>query len=334
MKIVSLLTVTRLSGLAAGLVAGLLCGTATFAQSAGSPWAHDTATIGELMANPAANAILVKNFPDIVKAPPEARDFTLAEVRQFAPQLYTAAKLAALDAELRALPPRPMPVKVEAPAVDEWLTWGYDPERSGWNRAETTLNTKNVEGPAQGLDHPALHPHRTQRAVHRHRAGDGVGRATAQGATRTFSISMAATTRCSRSTSSAAPSLAEDLHQSAQGDQAAGLAMLQHAPGHAHHRQGAQPDLRHLQRRQAARPQPGRRQRKDDAGGIHLALRPRLEPQPDRQCMVYTTSRAAPAAKWSIKTRPCMTPRAPACAACPPARWKTPAPSGADGCET
>ena len=144
MKIVSLLTVTRLSGLAAGLVAGLLCGTATFAQSASSPWAHDTATIGELMANPAANAILVKNFPDIVKAPPEARDFTLAEVRQFAPQLYTAAKLAALDAELRALPPRPMPVKVEVPAIDEWLTWGYDPERSGWNRAEKTLNTKNV----------------------------------------------------------------------------------------------------------------------------------------------------------------------------------------------
>ena len=96
MKIASFLTATRLPGLAAGLVAGLLCGTATFAQSTGAPWAHDTATIGELMANPAANAILVKNFPDITKAPPEARDFTLAEVRQFAPQLYTAAKLATL----------------------------------------------------------------------------------------------------------------------------------------------------------------------------------------------------------------------------------------------
>ena len=136
MKIASLLTAT--------LVAGLLYGTATLAQTSGGSWTHDTATIGELMANPAANAILVKNFPDITKAPPEARDFTLAEVRQFAPQLYTAAKLAALDADLRTLPPRPIPVKVETPAVDEWLTWGYDPERSGWNRAEKTLNTKNV----------------------------------------------------------------------------------------------------------------------------------------------------------------------------------------------
>ena len=136
MKIASLLTAT--------LVAGLLCGTATFAQSTGGPWTHDTATIGELMANPAANAILVKNFPDIVKAPPEARDFTLAEVRQFAPQLYTRAKLEALDADLRALPPRPVPVKVEVPATDEWVTWGYDPERSGWNRAEKTLNTRNA----------------------------------------------------------------------------------------------------------------------------------------------------------------------------------------------
>ncbi len=37
-----------------------------------------------------------------------------------------------------------MPVKVEAPAVNEWVTWGYDPERSGWNRAENTLSTRNV----------------------------------------------------------------------------------------------------------------------------------------------------------------------------------------------
>jgi len=30
------------------------------------------------------------------------------------------------------------------PASNEWLTWGYDQERSGWNRAETSLNAKNV----------------------------------------------------------------------------------------------------------------------------------------------------------------------------------------------
>jgi len=31
-----------------------------------------------------------------------------------------------------------------APAGNEWLTWGYDQERTGWNRAETTLTPKNV----------------------------------------------------------------------------------------------------------------------------------------------------------------------------------------------
>src|SRR5689334_20311508 len=33
-----------------------------------------------------------------------------------------------------------------APATNEWLTWGYDQERTGWNRAETTINAKNVSG--------------------------------------------------------------------------------------------------------------------------------------------------------------------------------------------
>jgi outer membrane protein assembly factor BamB len=32
------------------------------------------------------------------------------------------------------------------PATNEWLTWGYDQERTGWNRAETTLSPKNVKG--------------------------------------------------------------------------------------------------------------------------------------------------------------------------------------------
>src|SRR5579883_93858 len=30
------------------------------------------------------------------------------------------------------------------PAGNEWLTWGYDQERTGWNRAETGLNPSNV----------------------------------------------------------------------------------------------------------------------------------------------------------------------------------------------
>jgi outer membrane protein assembly factor BamB len=32
------------------------------------------------------------------------------------------------------------------PASNEWLTWGYDQERTGWNRAETTLTPSNVKG--------------------------------------------------------------------------------------------------------------------------------------------------------------------------------------------
>lgn len=35
---------------------------------------------------------------------------------------------------------------VQTPSASEWLTWGYDQERSGWNRAETTLSKENVSG--------------------------------------------------------------------------------------------------------------------------------------------------------------------------------------------
>ena len=40
----------------------------------------------------------------------------------------------------------PFPIPAQAPPASEWLTWGYDPERSGWNRAETTLSKENVSG--------------------------------------------------------------------------------------------------------------------------------------------------------------------------------------------
>jgi glucose dehydrogenase len=41
-------------------------------------------------------------------------------------------------------PPPPLPPLVIAPAGNEWLTWGYDQERTGWNRAETMLSPRNV----------------------------------------------------------------------------------------------------------------------------------------------------------------------------------------------
>lgn len=37
----------------------------------------------------------------------------------------------------------PAPIREAAPS-NEWLTWGYDAERSGWNRSETTLSKDNV----------------------------------------------------------------------------------------------------------------------------------------------------------------------------------------------
>src|ERR1700744_6485608 len=30
------------------------------------------------------------------------------------------------------------------PATNDWITWGYNQERTGWNRAETTLTPKKV----------------------------------------------------------------------------------------------------------------------------------------------------------------------------------------------
>ena len=43
-----------------------------------------------------------------------------------------------------AAPPPPNELLAIPPATNEWLTWGYDQERTGWNRAETILTPKNV----------------------------------------------------------------------------------------------------------------------------------------------------------------------------------------------
>ena len=40
----------------------------------------------------------------------------------------------------------PLAISAPPPPVSDWLTWGYDQERSGWNRAETTLSKENVPG--------------------------------------------------------------------------------------------------------------------------------------------------------------------------------------------
>jgi len=45
---------------------------------------------------------------------------------------------------IMAAPPPPAPYEIPAYSHKDWPTWGYDPERSGWNRGETTLSPKNV----------------------------------------------------------------------------------------------------------------------------------------------------------------------------------------------
>jgi outer membrane protein assembly factor BamB len=58
-----------------------------------------------------------------------------------------AAALLSLSAAASGLPAAAAPAPAAAPAaapVNEWITWGYDQERSGWNRAETTLSKDNV----------------------------------------------------------------------------------------------------------------------------------------------------------------------------------------------
>jgi len=68
--------------------------------------------------------------------------------QQQAPAGQTPAGLAeGMDpaiARRMAVPPPSNEQLVIAPATNEWLTWGYDQERTGWNRAETTLSPKNV----------------------------------------------------------------------------------------------------------------------------------------------------------------------------------------------
>src|SRR5437763_17025289 len=63
-------------------------------------------------------------------------------------QLITAVGVAIaltlpLGNDFAAAPQSPGTASASA-ATDEWLTWGYDQERTLWNRGETVLNKNNV----------------------------------------------------------------------------------------------------------------------------------------------------------------------------------------------
>jgi hypothetical protein len=73
-----------------------------------TPWSVETAKIGQLLDNPAAKAIFLKHLPVVVngKGLWVARGMTLREIMRHTNGYITDEKLAAMDADLKDLPPR------------------------------------------------------------------------------------------------------------------------------------------------------------------------------------------------------------------------------------
>ena len=65
-----------------------------------------TSTLGQLVENPATKALLEKYFPEVAHHPQfnEGLGLTLPDVVQYLPDVVTPPKLAAMDAELKAIP--------------------------------------------------------------------------------------------------------------------------------------------------------------------------------------------------------------------------------------
>jgi len=75
---------------------------------AGPVYSVATTTIGDLLDHPALKAIFVKYLPDIANNERinEGRGLTLQDLVQYVPDQVTPDKLAAIDMELKALPPQ------------------------------------------------------------------------------------------------------------------------------------------------------------------------------------------------------------------------------------
>ena len=171
-------------GLAAGITASALAQDAVLSrrsQATAPGWSVDRSTIGQLLDNAAAKAIFIKYLPDVANNPQveQGRQMTLPDIREYAPSI-TDQKLRAMNRELGDLPgpvrlaqaaapagqapaglaegaepgiaqrtamsgrPPATAYSTPVPTHGDWPTWGYDPERTGWNRGETTLSAKNV----------------------------------------------------------------------------------------------------------------------------------------------------------------------------------------------
>lgn len=92
------------------LALALVLAAPAMAQTPAPAPAHTvaTTTIGDLLDKPALNAIFIKHLPDLAANPRigEGRALTLPDVVQYVPDVVTPEKLAAIDAELKALPPQ------------------------------------------------------------------------------------------------------------------------------------------------------------------------------------------------------------------------------------
>lgn len=88
------------------LVAGLSGPALAQAPAAAPKFSVQTSKLGELATDPAAKVIFLKHFPEVVNHPQfnEGLDLTLPEVVQYLPDVVTPEKMAAMDAELKALP--------------------------------------------------------------------------------------------------------------------------------------------------------------------------------------------------------------------------------------
>jgi hypothetical protein len=73
---------------------------------AAAKYSIKTSKLGELLNNPQTKVIFEKYFPEVVHHPQinDGLDLTLPDVVQYLPDVVTPEKLAAMDAELKALP--------------------------------------------------------------------------------------------------------------------------------------------------------------------------------------------------------------------------------------
>ena len=72
------------------------------------PYSVETTKIGVLLDTPSLLVIFKKHLPEIVANPQvdQGRDLTLPEIVQYVPDIVTPEKLAAMDADLKVLPPQ------------------------------------------------------------------------------------------------------------------------------------------------------------------------------------------------------------------------------------